>query len=73
MNPDANTVGLLGSNRVIMSFQSDIILVFGNVDPRTAEHASSLWLQGYGQWLMFSGYLGNYTRGMIIIASKNSD
>ncbi|KAL5022741.1 hypothetical protein ScPMuIL_001896 [Solemya velum] len=43
--------------------KADVILVLGNPDLRTAEHASRLWLEGYGDWLMFSGKVGSLTQG----------
>ncbi|XP_067145030.1 uncharacterized protein SCO4629-like [Centruroides vittatus] len=41
----------------------DVILALGNNDIRVAEHAAKLWLEGYGDWLMFSGEMGNLTKG----------
>lgn len=43
--------------------KSQLILVLGNNDIRVAEHAAQLWLDGYGQYVMFTGYLGNLTKG----------
>ncbi|XP_061196368.1 uncharacterized protein SCO4629-like [Saccostrea echinata] len=43
--------------------KSDVILVLGNHDLRTAEHGASLWLQGVAPWILFSGKEGANTRG----------
>ncbi|XP_033755920.1 uncharacterized protein SCO4629-like [Pecten maximus] len=43
--------------------KSDIILVLGNHDTRTAEYAAKLFLDGYADWLMFSGDQGVLTTG----------
>ncbi|OWF48810.1 uncharacterized protein LOC110452600 [Mizuhopecten yessoensis] len=43
--------------------KSDIILVLGNHDTRTAEYAAKLFLGGYADWLMFSGDKGVLTIG----------
>ncbi|GAB6020545.1 hypothetical protein CHUAL_003228, partial [Chamberlinius hualienensis] len=43
--------------------KSQLILVLGNNDIRVAKHAAKLWLDGYGQYIMFTGYLGNLTKG----------
>ncbi|XP_069112939.1 uncharacterized protein SCO4629-like [Argopecten irradians] len=43
--------------------KSDIILVLGNHDTRTAEYAAKLFLDGYADWLMFSGDEGVLTKG----------
>ncbi|XP_061198194.1 uncharacterized protein SCO4629-like [Saccostrea echinata] len=44
-------------------FQSDVILVLGNHDLRTVEHAAMLWRQGMAPWILFSGKEGANTRG----------
>ena len=38
-------------------------MVLGNFDVRTAEYAARLWLEGWGEWLLFSGNLGRMTKG----------
>lgn len=43
--------------------KSELILVLGNNDIRVAQHAAQLWLDGYAQYIMFSGDLGNLTEG----------
>ncbi|XP_076335102.1 uncharacterized protein SCO4629-like [Tachypleus tridentatus] len=43
--------------------KSDVILLLGNNDIRTAEYAGSLYLKGYGDWLVISGKAGNMTKG----------
>lgn len=43
--------------------KSDVLLVLGNPDLRVASYAALLWLAGYADWLMFSGELGNFTKG----------
>ncbi|XP_060078044.1 uncharacterized protein SCO4629-like [Ylistrum balloti] len=43
--------------------KSDIILVLGNHDKRTADYASDLYLNGNADWLMFSGKVGVLTQG----------
>ncbi|XP_060081958.1 uncharacterized protein SCO4629-like [Ylistrum balloti] len=43
--------------------KSDLILGLGSHDKRVAMEASRLWLNGYGDFLMFSGKSGNLTRG----------
>ncbi|XP_022251146.1 uncharacterized protein LOC111087735 [Limulus polyphemus] len=45
--------------------KSDVILLLGNNDIRTAEYASHLYLNGYGDWLVISGKAGNMTKGRI--------
>lgn len=50
-----------------LRFQSDIIIVFGNPDIRTAEYASKLWLDGLAEWLMISGKEGTLTKGMVYL------
>ncbi|ESO93132.1 hypothetical protein LOTGIDRAFT_232855 [Lottia gigantea] len=53
-------------NYMIMGHElkkSDVILVLGNHDIRTAEYASELYLKGLGDWLMFSGKVGSLTKG----------
>ncbi|XP_060079818.1 uncharacterized protein SCO4629-like [Ylistrum balloti] len=43
--------------------KSDIILVLGNHDTRTAEYAAKLFLEGFADLLMFSGDKGVLTTG----------
>lgn len=43
---------------------SDVILVLGSNDKRVAVRGAELYLQGYAPLLIFSGGLGNYTRGL---------
>ncbi|OWF48811.1 uncharacterized protein LOC110452589 [Mizuhopecten yessoensis] len=43
--------------------KSDIILVLGNHDVRTADYASNLFLDGKADCLLFSGKVGVLTRG----------
>ncbi|XP_076357941.1 uncharacterized protein SCO4629-like [Tachypleus tridentatus] len=43
--------------------KSDVIMLLGNNDIRTAEHAAQLYLLGYGDWLVISGKAGNMTKG----------
>ncbi|XP_033755538.1 uncharacterized protein SCO4629-like [Pecten maximus] len=43
--------------------KSDVILVLGNHDTRTADYASKLFLDGKADWLMFSGKVGVLTQG----------
>ena len=42
---------------------SDGILVLGSHDVRVAEWATQLWLDGWADWLIFSGGLGRLTEG----------
>jgi len=44
--------------------KSDIILALGSHDPRVAERGAQLFLDGWAPLLMFSGGLGNLTRGV---------
>jgi uncharacterized SAM-binding protein YcdF (DUF218 family) len=44
--------------------RSGAILVLGSHDLRVAECGARLWLQGLAPWLIFSGGLGNVTRGI---------
>jgi len=44
--------------------KSDVILVQGSHDLRVAERGASLYLEGFAPLLVFSGGLGNLTRGM---------
>ncbi len=44
--------------------KSDGILVFGNNDIRVAERAAQLYLDGLGPFILFSGGLGNLTKGI---------
>lgn len=41
----------------------DCILVLGSNDVRVAERGSELFLQGYAPFMVFSGGLGNFTKG----------
>ena len=43
--------------------KSQCIFVLGSNDLRVAEYAAQLWLQGYGEFIVFSGGYGNFTRG----------
>jgi uncharacterized SAM-binding protein YcdF (DUF218 family) len=43
---------------------ADVVLVLGSHDLRVAERGSELFLQGYAPLLVFSGGLGNLTRGV---------
>ena len=43
--------------------RSDCILVLGSHDPRVAEWGAQLWLDGWAEWLVFSGGLGRLTEG----------
>lgn len=43
---------------------SDCILVLGSNDIRVAERGAQLYLQGMAPWLLFSGGLGNFTKGL---------
>jgi uncharacterized SAM-binding protein YcdF (DUF218 family) len=40
------------------------ILVLGSHDLRVAERGAELYLAGFAPWLIFSGGLGNFTKGM---------
>ena len=40
-------------------------MVLGNSDVRTAEYAARLWLEGWGEWLLFSGNVGRTTKGNV--------
>ena len=42
---------------------ADCILVLGSHDPRVAEWGAQLWLDGWAEWLIFSGGLGRLTEG----------
>lgn len=44
--------------------KSDCILALGSNDIRVAERAADLYLKGYAPLLIFSGGVGNLTRGM---------
>lgn len=44
--------------------KSDCILVLGSHDLRVAERGAELYLQGWAPLLIFSGGLGNFTRGV---------
>lgn len=44
--------------------KSDYILVLGSHDTRVAERGAELFLQGWAPFVIFSGYLGNVTRGV---------
>jgi uncharacterized SAM-binding protein YcdF (DUF218 family) len=44
--------------------RADCILVLGSHDLRVAERGAELYLQGWAPVLIFSGGLGNFTRGM---------
>lgn len=43
--------------------RSECILVLGSHDPRVAEWGAQLWLDGWAEWLIFSGGLGRLTEG----------
>lgn len=43
---------------------SDCILVLGSNDVRVAERGAQLYLEGMAPWLLFSGGLGNFTKGL---------
>lgn len=43
--------------------KSDCIFVLGSNDIRVAEHAANLYLQGWADWLIFSGGVGRLTQG----------
>lgn len=45
---------------------SDCILALGSNDIRVAERAAELYLEGYAPLLVFSGGVGNLTRGMFL-------
>ena len=44
--------------------KSDCVLVLGSHDLRVAERGAELYLQGLAQLLIFSGGLGNFTKGI---------
>jgi len=44
--------------------KADCILVLGSHDLRVADRGAEIFLQGYAPYLVFSGGLGNLTRGM---------
>ncbi len=44
--------------------KSDSILVLGSHDTRVAERGASLWLEGLAPYLIYSGGLGNFTKGL---------
>ncbi|XP_019620267.1 PREDICTED: uncharacterized protein LOC109466849 [Branchiostoma belcheri] len=44
--------------------KSDVILVLGCHDTRVAEYAARLWLDGWAEYLLFSGNLGHFTKGV---------
>lgn len=44
--------------------KSDCILTLGSHDTRVAQRAAELYLEGWAQFLIFSGGLGNFTLGM---------
>lgn len=44
--------------------RSDCILVLGSNDVRVAERGAQLFLEGMAPWLLFSGGLGNFTKGL---------
>lgn len=41
--------------------KADVILVLGNPDTRTAEHAAKLFLEGWAPLMVFAGNKGNFT------------
>lgn len=43
--------------------KSDCIIVLGSHDPRVAERGAELFLQGWADLIVFSGGLGNLTKG----------
>lgn len=43
---------------------SDCILVLGSNDVRVAERGVQLYEEGFAPWLLFSGGLGNFTKGL---------
>ncbi|MGL4828391.1 MAG: YdcF family protein [Vibrio sp.] len=43
---------------------ADVILVLGSNDVRVAEHAAKLYHQGIAPYVLFSGGLGRFTRGV---------
>ncbi|MGH0141307.1 UNVERIFIED_CONTAM: hypothetical protein FKN15_073694 [Acipenser sinensis] len=45
--------------------QSDVIIGLGCHDIRVAERSASLFLEGWASWLLFTGYLGNQTAGVL--------
>lgn len=44
--------------------KADCILVLGSHDTRVAERGAELWLQGWAPVILFSGGLGNVTKGI---------
>ena len=42
---------------------ADVILALGSNDPRVADHAARLWLDGLAPWLVCSGKVGALTAG----------
>jgi uncharacterized SAM-binding protein YcdF (DUF218 family) len=44
--------------------KADCILVLGSHDTRVAERGAQVWLEGWAPILLFSGGLGNVTRGI---------
>lgn len=44
--------------------KSDCIIVLGSHDTRVAERGADLFLQGYAEYIIFSGGLGNLTQGV---------
>lgn len=44
--------------------KADCILVLGSHDTRVGEYAADLFLKGYALYIIFSGGLGNLTRGV---------
>ena len=42
---------------------ADVILALGSNDPRVADHAARLWLDGLAPWLVCSGNVGALTAG----------
>lgn len=43
---------------------ADAIVVLGSHDPRVAERGAELWHEGWAPLLVFSGGLGNFTKGV---------
>lgn len=48
---------------IFVAIQSDVIMVLGNHDLRTAQHGAELWLQEMAPWILFSGKEGANTIG----------
>src|SRR5689334_6336125 len=44
--------------------KADCIFVLGSHDLRVAERAAQLYLEGWAPMIIFSGGLGNFTKGM---------